>query len=117
MALERHEPETRETTRRLQMGGLGLFVVLLMISIAGLMGERDGVDRPPDATDAANGLDMPASNEPVVDLGVQPPLKDSGTQNDVTPVPPPTMQPNSAPQVVPDLRPDPELERAKRQNQ
>ncbi len=117
MALEPQETETRETTRRLQMGGLGLFVVLLMISIAGLMGERDGVDRPPDPTDAANGLDMTASNEPLVDLGVQPPLQDSGAQNDVTPVPPPATQPNNAPQVVPDLKPDPELERAKRQNQ
>jgi hypothetical protein len=117
MAHETRDTESQETTRRLQMGGLGLFVVLLMISIAGLMGERDGVDRPSDPTDAANGLDMTASNEPLVDLGVQPPLTDSGAQNDVTPVPPPATQPNTAPQVVPDLRPDPELERAKRQAQ
>ncbi len=108
--------ETQETMRRLQMGGLGLFVVLLMISVAGLIGERDGVDAATDATDAANGLDMTASNEPLVDLGVQPPVNTDSTGNDVTPLPP-VAQPNSAPQVVPDLKPDPELERARREGQ
>lgn len=109
--------EIQETTRRLQMGGLGLFVVLLLISVAGLISERDGIDRSAEPTDAANGLDMTASNEPLVELGVQPSLTNNSAASDVAPVPPPATQPNSAPQVVPDLRPDPELERARRQNQ
>lgn len=109
--------EKQETTRRLQMGGLGLFVVLLLISVAGLISERDGADRPAEPTDAANGLDMTASNEPLVELGVQPSLDVDSAANDVAPVPPPVTQPNSAPQVVPDLKPDPELEQARRRNQ
>lgn len=108
--------ETQETMRRLQMGGLGLFVVLLMIGVAGLIGERGEGDVTTDPTDAANGLDMTASNEPLVDLGVQPPLNADNSGNDVTPVPP-VAQPNAAPQVVPDLKPDPELEKVRRENQ
>ncbi|NCP11607.1 MAG: hypothetical protein GW859_06585 [Sphingomonadales bacterium] len=109
--------DRQEMVRRLQMGGLGLFAVLLMVSLAGLVGDRGDREGVVNVADPATGADMPASNEPLAELGVQPALNTAGDEDaEVNPVPT-VQQPARAPQVVPDLRPDPELEKARRARQ
>ncbi|SNS62037.1 hypothetical protein [Sphingopyxis indica] len=98
-----------DTMRRLQIGIAGLLAVLLLVGLAGLIGDRA---RENAAKDAATAIEVkmpgpqpkPAS-APLEELGVQPVSKDENEDMSVK-VPQPTP-------TVPDLEPDPELQRAR----
>lgn len=100
--------------RRLQIGIAGLFAVLLLVGLAGLIGDRARKQADASATGTVAPPTIKApGGEPLVELGVQPaatpdqPVKSpqTQTQRQAQPLPPGT--------TVPDLQPDPVLERAR----
>ena len=102
-----------DTMRRLQIGAAGLLTVLLLIGLAGLVGEREREKAAQD-TATVTEVKMPgdtakAPSAPLEELGVQPVSKD---ENEAVAV----KVPQAAP-TVPDLQPDPELQRARQANQ
>lgn len=102
-----------DSMRRLQIGIAGVMGVLLLVGLAGLIGDRAREQVASEGATAAlptqNGQGEKAIGTPLEELGVQPMTK-SGEQV----APPPVVQtlpPSTA--KVPDLEPDPELERAR----
>lgn len=110
-------PETKQsgddTMRRLQIGLSGVLAVLLLVGLAGLIGGRAREEAGVTAK-TINAVNMPgdqeksSGSEPLAELGVlpaaAPDLEAKSTQETVMP-----------PRVaVPDLEPDPELERARK---
>lgn len=106
-----------DTMRRLQIGIAGVLTVLLLVGMAGLIGERA---RERAASDAAvvEEVKMPgeptASGAPLEELGVQPVSPSSKDENGATSVKVPQAAPTAA---VPDLEPDPALQRARQSKQ
>lgn len=101
-----------DTMRRLQIGIAGVLTVLLLVGMAGLIGDRARESVANDA--AANsevkmpGDEASSSRAPLEELGVQPVSKD---ENAELPVKVPQAAPSPA--TVPDLEPDPKLQRAR----
>lgn len=105
-----------DSMRRLQIGIAGVLTVLLLVGMAGLIGDRARENAVQDAV-ATQQTPMPgdapkASSAPLEELGVQPVSKDENLTSDVK-------TPQAAPPAssVPDLEPDPALAQARRSKQ
>jgi hypothetical protein len=102
-----------DTMRRLQIGIAGLLIVLLLVGLAGLIGERArekaAADAPVSTEVKMPGEPSKAPSAPLEELGVQPVSKD---ENEAVSVKVPQTVP-----TVPDLQPDPELQRARQAKQ
>lgn len=106
-------PPVHDTMRRLQIGVAGLLTVLLLVGLAGLIGERArekaAAEAPAETQVKMPGDPSKTPSAPLEELGVQPVSKD---ENEAVAV----KVPQAAP-TVPDLQPDPELQRARQANQ
>jgi predicted lipid-binding transport protein (Tim44 family) len=94
--------------RRLQIGIAGLVAVLLLVGLAGIISDRAG----PPAANTTDGTVKAAGtepSEPLAELGVQP----TAPEEAPAAAPPSGDVPVAAGKAVPDLRPDPELQRAR----
>ncbi|MDK2761699.1 MAG: hypothetical protein KYX64_10140 [Sphingopyxis sp.] len=104
-----------DAMRRLQIGIAGVLTVLLLVGMAGLIGDRA---RERVASDVAATAEVkmpgaaPTAGAPLEELGVQPMSKD---ENAATPVKVPQAVTSAA--TVPDLEPDPALQRARQSKQ
>ena len=101
-----------DMVRRLQIGVAGVLVVLLLVGLAGIIGER-GADQAASNTAAGTATvsqpgQMP-SDQPLVDLGVQPANTDPASAAARAPAQPGT--------TVPDLAADPALNPAEKRGQ
>lgn len=108
------EPPVHDTMRRLQIGIAGVLTVLLLVDMAGLIGDR--AREQVAAEGQANAkVEMPgeakAGSAPLEELGVQPVSPSSKDENAGTSIKVPQAVAPTA--TVPDLEPDPELERAR----
>ena len=108
-----------DTMRRLQIGIAGVLTVLLLVGMAGLIGDRARESVASDATATAE-VKMPGDEEktsgaPLEELGVQAVSPSSKDENAPTSVKVPQAAPSSS--TVPDLEPDPALQRARQSNQ
>jgi len=105
-----------DTMRRLQIGIAGVLTVLLLVGMAGLIGDRARENVESDAATAAEvkmpGDEVKTGGAPLEELGVQPVSPSSKDENAETPVKVPQAAPSAA--TVPDLEPDPELQRARK---
>lgn len=105
-----------DSMRRLQIGIAGVLTVLLLVGMAGLIGDRARENAAQDAAATAQVVtpgDAPkAASAPLEELGVQPVSKDQNPTSDVK-------TPQAAPSgpAVPDLEPDPALARARQSKQ
>ncbi len=111
-------PPANDTMRRLQIGIAGVLTVLLLVGMAGLIGERARENAAADVA-ATTQVKMPgdgqaSSGAPLEELGVQAVSPSSKDENAATSVKVPQAAPSSA---VPDLEPDPTLQRARQSNQ
>lgn len=109
-------PPAHDSMRRLQIGIAGVLTVLLLVGMADLIGNRAREDAAKEVVDSAE-VKMPGAVEksasaPLEELGVQPVSKDENAANTVKV---PQTVPTTA--TVPDLEPDPELERARQSKQ
>lgn len=108
-----------DSMRRLQIGIAGVMAVLLLVGLAGLIGDRAreqvAGDAAATANAAATGQADAGTGAPLEELGVQPvttptdgqaPAAVVNTPAKAVPLPPTTAK-------VPDLEPDPELQRAR----
>lgn len=107
-----------DTMRRLQIGIAGVLTVLLLVGMAGLIGDRARESAAGAAATTAE-VKMPGDEEktsgaPLEELGVQAVSPSSKDENAATPVKVPQAAPSS---TVPDLEPDPALQRARQSNQ
>lgn len=104
-----------DTMRRLQIGIAGVLTVLLLVGMAGLIGDRAQERAANDAVAGEvkiPGAEQKSSGTPLEELGVQAVSKD---QNAVSPVKVPQAAPTTP--TVPDLEPDPTLERVRQSKQ
>ena len=113
-----HDP-AKEARRRLIVGLSGLTVMLLLVLLAGWLTQSARRDADLARAQAqAAGVSNPGSdpqaqeNSSLVDLGVAPSL-DQGPQSAVPSAQPPQSQVKGGALVVPDLQPDPQLDRPK----
>lgn len=108
-----------DTMRRLQIGIAGVLTVLLLVGMAGLIGDRARESVADDATATAEvkmpGDEQKTSGAPLEELGVQAVSPSSKDENAATPVKVPQATPSSS--SVPDLEPDPALQRARQSKQ
>lgn len=108
-----------DTMRRLQIGIAGVLTVLLLVGMAGLIGERARERAEGDAAAIAEvkmpGDEQKSSGAPLEELGVQAVQPSSKDENAATPVKVPQSAPSAA--TVPDLEPDPALQRARQSKQ
>lgn len=107
-----------DTMRRLQIGIAGVLTVLLLVGMAGLIGDR-ARERAQNEAAAGEikipGAEQKSSGTPLEELGVQAVSKD---ENAVTSVKVPQAAPPApSTSAVPDLEPDPTLERARQSKQ
>lgn len=104
-----------DTMRRLQIGIAGVLTVLLLVGMAGLIGDRARENVESDAAASAD-VKMPGeekgSGAPLEELGVQPVSPSTKDENAATEIKVPQAAPSPA--TVPDLEPDPELQRARK---
>jgi hypothetical protein len=105
-----------DSMRRLQIGIAGVMAVLLLVGLAGLIGDRARKQVENDAVaanPAATGTTDKGSGAPLEELGVQPvtPTAEGAAATAPAAAKTAPMQPASA--KVPDLEPDPELQRAR----
>lgn len=105
-----------DSMRRLQIGIAGVLTVLLLVGMAGLIGER-AQERALESVTTDTAVELPGEptatgKAPLEELGVQPVSKD---ENEQTPVKVPQAAPSTS--TVPDLEPDPELQRARQSSQ
>lgn len=106
-----------DSVRRLQIGIAGVLTVMLLVGMAGLIGDRARENAAQEATATAQTAapgSTPAGSAPLEELGVQPVSKDQNEPSDAkapqaVPVPPAS--------TVPDLEPDPALARARQSKQ
>ena len=102
--------------RRLQIGIAGVLTVLLLVGMAGLIGDRARENAVAqgavvDAQTVAPGDQPKAGSAPLEELRVQPVSKDQNKASDVK-------TPQAAPPAtVPDLEPDPALAKARQSEQ
>lgn len=103
-------PPPSDAMRRLQIGIAGVFAVLLLVGLAGLIGDRarEEASASVAAGTAAAPIDKEKGGEPLVELGIQPSANPDEADRAV-----PAAQPLPPQTSVPDLQPDPELERAR----
>ncbi len=110
------EPRADDTMRRLQIGISGVLAVLLLVGLAGLIGGH-GRDEAQDGAKTDNSVTMPgeeeksSGSEPLAELGVQPAAAPGPAEKKMEE----TVMPPRV--TVPDLEPDPELERARKTRQ
>lgn len=109
-----------DTMRRLQIGIAGVLTVLLLVGMAGLIGDR-ARERAADSAATAAEVAMPgdeqkSSGAPLEELGVQAVQQLSKDENAATSAKVPQAAPSSA-ATVPDLEPDPALQRARQSTQ
>ncbi|MBJ7501702.1 MAG: hypothetical protein JHC57_18235 [Sphingopyxis sp.] len=107
-----------DTMRRLQIGIAGVLTVLLLVGMAGLIGERARERAASDVAATAEVKmpgDQPAGGAPLEELGVQPVSPSSKDENAATDVKVPQALPQAS--SVPDLEPDPALQRARQSKQ
>lgn len=98
-----------DTIRRLQIGIAGVLTVLLLVGMADLIGDRVREKAAEETLPKSPGQEGSA---PLEELGVQPVSKDAKDQNQAVSIKEP--QPAAPPSTtVPDLEPDPTLERAR----
>ena len=111
-----HAP-ANDSMRRLQIGIAGVLTVLLLVGMAGLIGDRArenaAQEAAPEQT-VAPGDASKAGRAPLEELGVQPVSKD---QNQTSDVKAPQAVPPASASTVPDLEPDPALARARQSKQ
>jgi hypothetical protein len=105
-----------DTMRRLQIGIAGVLTVLLLVGMAGLIGDR-ARERAAGDDAATTEVKMPGDEQtsggaPLEELGVQPVSKDENAAK-TEKVP----QSAPSPATVPDLEPDPALQRARQSKQ
>ena len=104
-----------DTMRRLQIGIAGVLTVLLLVGMAGLIGDRARENVAIDTQTSAE-VKMPGTEQgsgaPLEELGVQPVSPSAKDENAPTDVKVPQAAPSPA--TVPDLEPDPELQRARK---
>lgn len=104
-----------DTMRRLQIGLAGVLTVLLLVGMAGLIGDRVREDAAKVAAEDT-AIKMPgdeskSGSTPLEELGVQPVSKDAkAASNPAADITVPQTRPTA---TVPDLEPDPALERAR----
>ena len=107
-----------DSMRRLQIGIAGVLTVLLLVGMAGLIGDRARQNAAQEAPATAQMAPLDgtakAGSAPLEELGVQPVSKDQNEPSDAkapqaAPVPPTS--------TVPDLEPDPALARARQSKQ
>ena len=108
-------PPANDSMRRLQIGIAGVLTVLLLVGMAGLIGDRARQNAAQEAAVeqvAAPGDAAKPASAPLEELGVQPVSKDQNQTSDVK-------TPQAAPPAlaVPDLEPDPALARARQSKQ
>lgn len=107
-------PPVHDTMRRLQIGIAGVLTVTLLVGMAGLIGDRAreqvAAEGPADAKVEMPGEEK-AGGAPLEELGVQPVSPSSKDENADTSIKVPQAVAPAA--TVPDLEPDPELERAR----
>lgn len=112
-------PPVHDTMRRLQIGIAGVLTVLLLVGMAGLIGERArerAEAEAPATTEVKMPGEEPAVGAPLEELGVQPVSPSSSKdENAATSVKIPQAVAPAA--TVPDLEPDPELQRARQSKQ
>jgi len=104
-----------DTMRRLQIGIAGVLTVLLLVGMAGLIGDRARQSAGSDPAAMADvkmpGDEQKNSGAPLEELGVQAVQPSAKDQNSATSVKVPQAAPSAA--TVPDLEPDPALQRAR----
>jgi predicted lipid-binding transport protein (Tim44 family) len=105
-----------DSMRRLQIGIAGVMAVLLLVGLAGLIGDRAREQVASDAgvaaAPAATGGADKGSGAPLEELGVQPVTPADPSAAGAAPAAKaPPLQPATA--KVPDLEPDPALQRAR----
>lgn len=111
-------PTGHDTMRRLQIGIGGLLIILLLVAMAGLASDRarENVQGAVVAAQDHVGVSS-VNNAPLEELGVQPVSKDGAAAkpnaNHVITADDGQMVGNNGRSGVPDLEPDPELERAR----
>lgn len=111
-----HAP-ANDSMRRLQIGIAGVLTVLLLVGMAGLIGDRARENAAQEAATAQTetpGTTSKAGSAPLEELGVQPVSKD---QNQISDVKTPQSAPPPPASSVPDLEPDPALARARQSKQ
>lgn len=110
---DRMADEKLEVLRRVQIGGVGLIAVLLMVSLASLVSSRVDEAGPPSTSDMADDNSNEVVSEPLVEFGAQPTIQpeENGAAADALA----RASPGNDGVLVPDLEPDPKLERARRQ--
>jgi len=108
-----------DTMRRLQIGIAGVLTVLLLVGMAGLIGERARERAAGDVAATAEvkmpGDELKSSGAPLEELGVQAVQPSSKDQNAATAAKVPQAAPSAS--SVPDLEPDPALQRARQSKQ
>ncbi len=108
-----------DTMRRVQIGIAGVLTVLLLVGMAGLIGERARDSNAGDTTATAEmkmpGDEQKNSGAPLEELGVQAVQPSAKDENAATSVKVPQAAPSSS--SVPDLEPDPALQRARQTKQ
>ncbi|MBL9071435.1 MAG: hypothetical protein JNM03_15740 [Sphingopyxis sp.] len=109
---------TNDSVRRLQIGIAGVLTVLLLVGMAGLVGDRARQNAVQDASTAAqaatSGDGTKPGSAPLEELGVQPVSKDQNTAADIKAQ---QAAPAAPAATVPDLEPDPALARARQSKQ
>lgn len=109
-----------DTVRRLQIGIAGVITVLLLVSMAGVASDRarENAGVAATGTAAAQSANAANGNGPLEDLGIQPVAKDAVGAPAVVDAPYPADTSAPSPRTsVPDLEPDPTLERARQNKQ
>ncbi|WP_428627898.1 hypothetical protein [Sphingopyxis sp.] len=104
-----------DTMRRLQIGIAGVLTVLLLVGMAGLIGDRareNSAGDPAATAEVKMPGDEQGSGAPLEELGVQPVSPSAKDENAETTVKVPQAAPSPA--TVPDLEPDPALQRARK---
>jgi hypothetical protein len=104
MAASSNDPVRREMVRRVQVGGAGVLGVLIFVSLTGILVDSARKDAVQDSAqsiavtgdDLANSAGVVQKKEPLAELGVAP-STDTAT--------------DGAAPAVPDLEPDPKLQR------
>lgn len=113
-------PPANDSMRRLQIGIAGVLTVLLLVGMAGLIGDRARENAAQDAATTqatAPGDEQKASNAPLEELGVQPVSKDQNAATDIKAQQTAPAAPPPPASTVPDLEPDPALARARQSKQ
>ncbi|UKK85652.1 hypothetical protein L7H23_05970 [Sphingopyxis sp. BSN-002] len=109
-----------DSVRRLQIGIAGVLTVLLLVGMAGLIGDRARENAAQDAAAAqaaASGDPAKAGSAPLEELGVQPVSKDQNAATDIKAQQAAPAAPSAPASTVPDLEPDPALARARQSKQ